>query len=72
MSRTHAMSRDAIRLNRPVLLAARFSTLLSLRRQRSRLARLDAKALADIGLTRDEAMTEAKRPIWDVPATWRY
>ena len=72
MSRTHALSRDAIRLHRPVLLAARFSSLLSLRRQRKRLAELDASALADIGLTRDQAQSEANRPIWDVPATWHY
>ena len=71
MSRTQTLSRDSLRLHRPILLAARFSDLMSLRRQRARLARLDAAALKDIGLTRDAAEVEANRPLWDVPATWR-
>ena len=41
------------------------------RRQRQHLASLDDRALADIGLTRDEATTEAARPLWDVPGNWR-
>ena len=39
--------------------------------QRQKLALLDDHALADIGLTRTEAQTEAGRPLWDVPAAWR-
>lgn len=41
------------------------------RRQRRHLARLDAALLDDIGLTRNEALAEAGRPVWDVPTTWR-
>ncbi|WP_380053451.1 DUF1127 domain-containing protein [Falsihalocynthiibacter sp. SS001] len=40
-------------------------------RQRRALARLDDAALDDMGISRDEAMAEARRPIWDVPTTWR-
>jgi len=40
-------------------------------RQRRALARLDAAALRDIGLTEGEALAEQLRPVWDVPATWR-
>ena len=40
------------------------------RRQRAQLARLDSAALADIGVTRDQAVAEAARPLWDVPSTW--
>ncbi|MEH6775110.1 MAG: DUF1127 domain-containing protein [Cereibacter changlensis] len=40
------------------------------RRQRLQLARLDAAALADIGLTPAQARAEADRPLWDVPSTW--
>lgn len=40
------------------------------RRQRNFLARLDDRTLADIGLTRDQAVTEATRPMWDLPANW--
>jgi len=39
-------------------------------RQRRHLARLDEKALDDIGLSRSEAQTEANRRLWDVPSHW--
>lgn len=39
-------------------------------RSRRRLADLDDHILRDIGLTRDQALQEAERPIWDVPAHW--
>jgi len=45
--------------------------LLALARQRSALNRLDDRDLADIGLSRDAAEREARRPFWDVPHTWR-
>lgn len=49
---------------------ARLADLLALDRQRRRLARLDAAALDDIGLTREAAQAEARRPVWDVPDHW--
>lgn len=39
--------------------------------QRQQLLRLDATLLADIGLTADEAASEAARSLWDVPTNWR-
>lgn len=39
-------------------------------RSRRALARLDDRALADIGLTRRAALIEANRPVWSVPAVW--
>jgi len=45
--------------------------LLSLWRSRRALARLDARALSDIGLSRADAAAEAARPVWDVPHHWR-
>ena len=39
-------------------------------RQRRALARLDDARLADLGLSRAEALTEARRPVWDVPGHW--
>ena len=39
-------------------------------RQRARLADLDAGALRDIGLTRADAQTEARRAVWDAPDHW--
>ena len=46
-----------------ILLSAAFAAY----RQRRVLARLDDRTLADIGLTRAEASTEAARPVWDLP-----
>ena len=51
-------------------LIARLQLGLEARAQRKALAALDTAALADIGLTRVQAETEAARPIWDVPANW--
>lgn len=39
-------------------------------RQRRRLAELDDALLRDIGLTRQDALAEARRPVWDVPQSW--
>lgn len=39
--------------------------------QRQALRRLDDRALADIGVSRAEALAEARRPAWDAPETWR-
>lgn len=41
--------------------------MLDVYRQRRALLRLDATALADIGLTRRDALREATRPFWDLP-----
>ena len=42
--------------------------IIEVHRQRRALARLNAHALEDVGITRDEAMAEARRPFWDLPA----
>lgn len=44
---------------------------VALGRQRARLAHLDPHLLRDIGLTPEEALAEASRPVWDVPPHWR-
>jgi uncharacterized protein YjiS (DUF1127 family) len=41
-----------------------------LARQRHALRHLDPKILDDIGITREQALREADRPTWDVPAHW--
>jgi uncharacterized protein YjiS (DUF1127 family) len=43
---------------------------LSVHRQRQALLRMDAALLRDIGLTREQALAEARRPIWDAPPNW--
>lgn len=52
-------------------LLTRLLDLQALWRQRRRLAELDDAALRDMGLTRSEALHEARRPVWDAPAHWR-
>nr|WP_234992147.1 DUF1127 domain-containing protein [Roseisalinus antarcticus] len=52
-------------------LVARLLDLVGLYTQRRALARLDDAALRDIGLSRRDAMTEANRPLWDLPRTGR-
>jgi uncharacterized protein YjiS (DUF1127 family) len=39
-------------------------------RSRRALARLDHDALADIGLTPEQAQIEARRSLWDAPDHW--
>ncbi|WP_299659463.1 DUF1127 domain-containing protein [uncultured Ruegeria sp.] len=51
-------------------IGTRLLDLLSLGRQRRALARLDDRALEDIGITRSEACAESARPIWDAPDSW--
>ena len=48
-----------------------FSRVYDIWRQRQVLRKLDIDALNDIGISRKDAFAEARRPIWDVPATWR-
>jgi uncharacterized protein YjiS (DUF1127 family) len=57
---------------RPLSLGQRFRAALHLRRQRRALAEMDDRMLADMGLTRSQALNEAVRPIWDVPQNWRF
>lgn len=51
--------------------APRLSQMVALWRQRRALAAMDDTQLADIGVTRTQALAEAERPVWDVPCTWR-
>ena len=48
------------------------SDLAELARQRRALAKLDARSLEDMGISRHAAEAEASRPVWDVPAAWRH
>ena len=52
-------------------LAARIRQALVLRAERKRLTTLDDALLFDIGMTREQALTEAARSVWDVPHGWR-
>jgi uncharacterized protein YjiS (DUF1127 family) len=62
-------------LTRPALAPYRLVRMLldalAIWRQRRALALLNDALLRDIGITREQATTEATRPVWDVPPHWR-
>jgi uncharacterized protein YjiS (DUF1127 family) len=45
---------------------AALTAMLATRRQRLNLASLDDRALADIGLSREDVRAEIGRPFWDI------
>lgn len=51
-------------------LLRRLAAATALYRQRRALARLDTRALRDIGVTTGAAHVEAARPVWDMPSNW--
>lgn len=55
---------------RPSLLST-LRRMAALHRSRRALARLDAAGLADVGLTAEDARTEASRSPWDAPCNWQ-
>lgn len=49
---------------------ARLIAAAALYRQRRRLAQLDRHMLDDIGISRQQALDESRRPLWDAPDHW--
>lgn len=60
-----ADNRPAFRLFWSAILHA-----IGLRRSRRQLSALDDHMLADIGVTRQDAMAEAERSVWDAQDHW--
>ncbi|MGY6534112.1 MAG: DUF1127 domain-containing protein [Pararhodobacter sp.] len=58
-------------LGAPARCLAMIHHLGGIRRQRRALLRLDSRLLDDIGISRDTAEAEARRPAWDAPRHWR-
>ncbi|WIY23963.1 DUF1127 domain-containing protein [Parasedimentitalea psychrophila] len=56
--------------SRPSLIAG-LTARLAVWKQRRALKALDDSALNDIGLSRRQANTEARRSFWDAPDSWR-
>ena len=54
--------------NNPLRWISVAGQVLGVIRQRRQLATLSNSQLADIGITREQAQTEAARPFWDLPA----
>lgn len=55
----------------PRSLLSRMVRALTLARSRRALTHLDDHLLHDIGLSREEAEAEARRPVWDAPSHWQ-
>jgi len=55
---------------RPTGLLKTLVSKVQLHNERRALASLDAAALNDIGVTKFDAMDEAKRSVWDAPDYW--
>ena len=51
-------------------LFSRIMHMSDVARQRHHLAALTDAQLRDIGLSREDALSEARRPVWDAPAHW--
>lgn len=45
--------------------------MLAFRRQQRDLRALPPHLLNDVGITREEALHEAKKPVWNAPEYWR-
>lgn len=50
--------------------ALSLADFFALWQQRRALANMPAHRLCDLGLTRADALREAARPMWDMPAYW--
>lgn len=62
----HTVALAAPRAAAPIPLRRRIALWLSVWSERRSLARLSDAALADIGVTRESAAHEARRPAWDI------
>ncbi len=51
-------------------LRGRIADMVGVHRQRKTLENLDDHMLHDIGISRQDAKIEAKKPVWDVPRHW--
>ena len=49
---------------------SRIMATLMVYRSRRALAQLDSHILNDIGISRAQALSEAKRAVWDAPDRW--
>lgn len=55
----------------PFAIVSRLAQARALSRQRAHLMALDARLLADVGLTEADVQSEANAPFWNAPAHWR-
>lgn len=65
MTLTHSR---ALPSGRATSLLGRLVTAFQVARERRSLRDLDDRALADVGLTREQVLLEGSRAFWDLPA----
>ena len=64
----------AVRTNsakKPRSILARLARMIAVSHQRRHLMKLNDHDLADIGITRKEAIEESRLAAWNVPTHWR-
>ncbi len=66
---SYVCSCDVVRPTRSGVLSL-IVRAVGLHRSRRQLSALDDHMLADIGVTRQDAMAEAERPVWDAQDHW--
>lgn len=66
----HTLARFAVTAPRRPGTIAFLRAAIATWRQRRALARLDAHARRDLGLTGADVARESARPAWDVPQSW--
>lgn len=65
------ISLSRIRAARSTTRLPRISTMITVWQERRALGRMSANRLQDLGITRQDALREAARPFWDLPARKR-
>ncbi len=65
---------DSHTLVRPLTGSSRtrptLTQMLTVWKQRRQLRNMDSRTLNDLGISHQDAMTEANRPAWNVPVHW--
>lgn len=68
INNTHSHIAPAFKAMNPITF---LFAMAAVARQRRALSALPDHLLGDIGLSNEDAQTEARRAPWDVPANWR-
>lgn len=63
-----AKTTSRIGTGNPLLVVRRMIAVAS---QRRALRNLDPDQLADVGITPQAALQEARKPVWDIPEYWK-
>ena len=71
-ARTTSLIRPTLPAQKRAGLFTRITVAMALFSERRKLAEMPDHMLRDLGITRSEALTEARRPVWDTPSHWKF